>query len=115
MWLGHSVNIGCDVATPEQALMGDQLWCVGREEALAVEDTDMQLHRQIPEQQCDVSSLSVASQVASKTPKFSIFSGHSTKKGVLFEQQTFEVRSKMQSHSSDTEGRKSIVTMQRFS
>ena len=41
MCLGHSVNIGCDVATLEQAFMGDQLHQVGREEIMLVEGTSM--------------------------------------------------------------------------
>ena len=37
MWLGCSVNSGCNVATPEQMMMGDHLHWVGREESVSVE------------------------------------------------------------------------------
>ena len=40
MWLGHSVNTGCNVATPEQMMMGDQLHWVGREESMLVKGTN---------------------------------------------------------------------------
>ena len=49
MWLGCSVNIGCNVATPKQVMMGDQSCWVGRAESMLVEDANMQLPRQIPE------------------------------------------------------------------
>ena len=49
MWLGCSVNIGCDVATATQVSMGDPLHWVEREEIVSVEDMNMQLHRQMPE------------------------------------------------------------------
>ena len=46
MWLGHSVTTGCDVATPKQVLMADQLCWVGRDEIVSVEkSTNMQLPR----------------------------------------------------------------------
>ena len=32
MWLGHSVNIGCNVAMPEQVTMGDQLCLMGKKD-----------------------------------------------------------------------------------
>ena len=103
MWLGHSVNIGCNVATPEQVSMGDQLHWVGREEIMSVEGANMQLHRQVPEPQCDISCPSVASEAVGKLPNFSIFSGDSTqKREVLFEQWAFEVKSVMQSHTEVT-------------
>ena len=51
MWLGHSVDIGCDVATPRLALMGDQLHQVGREEIMLVEGPNTQLPRQMQEPQ----------------------------------------------------------------
>ena len=54
---------------------------VGREEIMLVEGTKMQLPRQIPEPQHDISHPSVASQVAGKMPKFSTFSGDSIQKG----------------------------------
>ena len=86
MWLGHSVNIGCNVATPKQVLMGDQLHHVGREEIMSVEGMTTQSPRQMPGTQFDISSPSVASQVGGKMPKFSPFSGDSTQKGeVSFE------------------------------
>ena len=32
IWLGHSVHTGCDVATPEQMMLQEELQCAGREE-----------------------------------------------------------------------------------
>ena len=59
----------------------------------------MQLSRQMPEQQHDFSSPSVASQVVGKMTKFSTFTGDFTQKGeVLFVQWAFEVKTMMQSH-----------------
>ena len=92
--MGHSVNIRCNVATPEQ---------VGREESMSVDGTNTQLPRQMLEPQCDISCPSVASQVVHKMPKCSTFSGDFTQKGqVLFEQWAFEVKSVMQSHTEVT-------------
>ena len=34
MWMDHSVNTGCDVATPKQIVMGNQLCWVGRQEGV---------------------------------------------------------------------------------
>ena len=103
MWFGHSVNTGCDVATFEQMMMGDQLYWVGREESASVEGTNMQLPRPMPEPQHNISCLSVASQVVGKMSKFSTFSRDSAKKGgVSFEQWPFEVRSMMQSYLDAT-------------
>ena len=73
---------------------------MGREESVSVEDANMQLDKQIPEPQCDISCPIVASQVVGKMPKSSIFSGDSTQKGGFsFEQWAFEVKSVMQSHT----------------
>ena len=59
----------------------------------------MQLPRQIPEPQHNISCPHVASMVVGKTPKFSTFSVDSTQKGeVLFEQWAFKLKSVMQSH-----------------
>ena len=79
IWLGHSANTGCDVVTPKQMMMGDQLHWVGREESVSVEGINMQLPMLMP--QCDISSLSVASQVVGKIPKFSTISGDLNQKG----------------------------------
>ena len=38
-----------EVATPEKVLMGEQLQWVGRDEVISGKDTNMQLHRPIPE------------------------------------------------------------------
>ena len=48
-WLGHSVKIGCDVATPEQVSVGDQLQWVEREEVILAEDVHTQVHRSMQE------------------------------------------------------------------
>ena len=97
MCLGHSVSIGYNVATPEQVMMGDQLCWLGREESVSVVGANMQLPREMPEPQCDISCASVASQVVGKTPKFSTYNRDSTQKGeVSFEQWAFEVKSVMQ-------------------
>ena len=65
-----------------------------------MEGTSTQLPRQITEPHCDISLPSVASQLVSKMPKFSTFSGDPTQKGeVSFEQWAFEVKSVMQSHT----------------
>ena len=55
MWLSHSVNIGCNVATSEQVSMWNQLHWLGREEIALVEGTKGQLSRQMPEPQHDIS------------------------------------------------------------
>ena len=52
----HSVKIGCDVATPEQVFMGDQLQWVGREEAILGKDVNMKPHRSMQEPECDIST-----------------------------------------------------------
>ena len=71
--------------------------------SVAVKGTCMQLPRPMLEPQHDISYLSVASQVVSKMPKFSTFSGDPTQKGeVSFEQWAFEVRGVMQSHTEVT-------------
>ena len=106
MWFGHSVNIGCDAATLEQVSMGDWLCQVGREETVSVEDTGMQLPRQMPELQCIISCPSLTSQVVGKMQIFSTFSGGSTQKGDLI--WAMDIWSEMcdtQSHRGDTEGR----------
>ena len=69
MWFAHSVNIGCDVPTPEQVMMRDPLHWVGREESASVEGTNMQLPRQMSEPQCNISSPTVASQVVGRSTK----------------------------------------------
>ena len=58
--------------------MGDQFCLMVREKIMSVEGANMQLHRQIPEPQHNISCPSVASQVVGKMPKNSIFSGEST-------------------------------------
>ena len=68
MWLDCSVNIGCDVATPKWVSMGDQLCWLGTEEIVLVEGKNMQLPRQMPEPQSDISCPSVAYQVGGKMP-----------------------------------------------
>ena len=103
VWLNHSVNIGCNVATHEQVSKGDQLYWVGRAQIMSVEGINMPLHRQTPEPKCDISWPCMASQLVCKMPKFSIFSGDSTQKGeVSSEQWTFEVKNVMQSHTEMT-------------
>ena len=75
----------------------------GREEIVSVEGTNMQLPRQMPEPQCDISCPSVASQVVDKMPNFSTLSGDSTQKGeVSFEHWTFEAKGVMHSHTEVT-------------
>ena len=101
--IGCSINTGCDVATPEKMMMGDQLNWVGIEKSVLVESTNMQLSRPMLEPQYNISCPSVASQIVGKMPKFSTFTGDSTQKGeVSFEQGAFEVRSVMQSHMEAT-------------
>ena len=105
MWLGHSLNIRHDVATPKQGLMGDQLYQVQSEEIMLVEGANMQLPRQMPLPQHNIScpSDSVASKVVGKMPNFSTFSGNSTQKGkLLFAQWAFKVKGVMQSHIEGT-------------
>ena len=41
MRLGNSITIGCNLATPKQVSMRDQLGQVGREEIVSVEGTNM--------------------------------------------------------------------------
>ena len=84
--------------------VGEELHCqVGREESVLMEGTSMQLPRPMSEPQHDFSCPSVASQVVSKMPKFSTFSGDPTQKGeVSFEKWAFEVMSVMQSHTEVT-------------
>ena len=97
------VNIRCNIATPGQVLRGINYVLVGREEIVSVEGTNMQLPRQMPEPQCNISCPSVTSQVVGKMPKFSTFSGNCTQKWeVLFDQWAFEVNSVMQSHTEIT-------------
>ena len=80
--------------------MENQLHWMGREEIMSLQGTNMELHRQMPEPQCNISCPSVDSQVVGKMPKFSIFSGDSTQmREVSFEQWAFEVRSVIQSHT----------------
>ena len=70
---------------------------------MSVEGANMQLPRQRPEPQHNISCPSVASQVVGKRPKFSTFSGDSTQKWeVLLEQWAFEVKTVMQSHTEVT-------------
>ena len=67
------------------------------------EGTNTQLHRQIPEPQCDISCPSVVSHIVGKMSQFSIFSGDFTQKGMVsFEQWAFKVKSIMQSHAEAT-------------
>ena len=64
---------------------------------MSVEGANTQLHRHIPEPQCNISCPSVASKVVGKMPKFGIFSGDSPQKlEVSFEQWAFEMRRMMQ-------------------
>ena len=42
MKLGHSVKFECDIATPKQVSMGDQLQRVTREKVISKEDGNMQ-------------------------------------------------------------------------
>ena len=81
MWLGHSVKIGCDAATPEQVLMGNQFQWVGRDEVIPGEDANMQPHRPMQKPYCGMSYSSVAFQLVGKMPKFSVFSGDSAQNG----------------------------------
>ena len=103
MWLSHSVNIGCNVTTPEQVMMEDQLCQVGRDESMLAEVENTHSPRQMPEPQCDISCHSVASQVVGKTPQFNTLTGDSTKnREVLFEQWAFKVKNVMHSHTEGT-------------
>ena len=49
IWLGHRVHTGCDVATPEQMMLGEGLWWAGREENMSGESKNMQLSRLMPD------------------------------------------------------------------
>ena len=67
---------------------------------MSVEGANMQLPRQMPDPQYEISCPIVAFQVVGKMQKFSTFSQGSTQKGeVSFEQWAFEVNSVMQSHT----------------
>ena len=81
MWLGCSVHTGCDIATPEQMIVGEGLHWVGREESVSVEGTSIQLPRPISETQHKISCPSVASEVVGKMPTISTFSRDLTQKG----------------------------------
>ena len=74
-WLGHRVKIGCDIATPKEVSIGDQLHHMGRGEIKSLEGMNMQLHRQIPQPQCNISCPSIASHLVGKMPKLSTYSG----------------------------------------
>ena len=76
---------------------------MGIDEVTSGEDTNMQLQRSMQEPQCDMSYSSVASQLAGRTPKLSVFSGDSIQKGeVSFKQWVFKVKRVMQSHTEAT-------------
>ena len=45
MWLGHSVHTGCEIATPEQMMVGEWLDLAGIKESVSVIGTSMQLPR----------------------------------------------------------------------
>ena len=81
---------------------------------MSVEGTSTQSPRPMPEPKHDISCPSVAWEVVGKMPKFSTFSGDSTLKGeVTLEQWAFEVRRcDAESHTSDIEGRNSMILMQ---
>ena len=103
IWLGGSVYIGCDIATPEQMMLREGLQSVGREENVSGEGANMQLSRLMSEPQGKHSYPSVTSQVVGKMPKISTLSGDPTQKGeVSFEQWVFEVKSVTQSHNEVT-------------
>ena len=90
IWLGHSVHMGCDTATPEQMVLGEGLWWVEREENVLQEGVSTQLSRPTPVPQHENCCPSVPSQVVGKMPKFSTFSWDPTQQGeVLFQQWVF--------------------------
>ena len=94
--------------------MEDQLYLVGRKEIVSVAGANTQLHRQMPEPQCDISCPSVTYQVVGSMSKFSTFSGDSTKKReVSFEQRVFEVKSVMQSHTEATLSEGIVLSLHR--
>ena len=104
IWLGHSENTGCNVATPKQMTVGEWLHWVGREKSESAEGTNTQLPRLMPEPQHNMSCPCVASQAVGKMPKFNTFSRDFTQKGEVSIQSNgpFEIRSVMQSHTEAT-------------
>ena len=63
----------------------------------------MKMQGQSPEPHCDILCPSVASQLVSKMPQFSIFSKDTNQKGeISFEQWAFQVKSVMQSQMEVT-------------
>ena len=83
----------------------------GERRNISVEGTNTQLHRQVPEPQCNVSYPSQASQLIGKMPTFSIFSEDSTQHGeVSFELWAFEVKEcEAKSHGGNVEEGNSMV------
>ena len=43
VWLGHSVHTGCDIATPQQIMLGEGLQWVEREENTAEKGVSTQI------------------------------------------------------------------------
>ena len=56
MWLGYSVTVMCNVATPKQWSMAEQLKQVGRDEVVSWEDGKAQSFRPMPHPLCRLSS-----------------------------------------------------------
>ena len=85
------------------AFMNPDIIAGVKRENISAKGANMQLPREMPEPQCDISCPSVASQVVGKMQRFNTFSGDCIQKGeVLFEQRAFEVKSVMQSHTEVT-------------
>ena len=80
-WLGCRVKIGCDVATPKQVLMGDQLHWVEREEIVLRGDVNTQMQGPIPELKQHISCPSEASQLVSKMPNLAYLAETLHKRG----------------------------------
>ena len=60
IWLGHSVTVTRDIATPKELTMAEWLKQVQRDEVTAWEDGKAQLFRPLSEQLSGISSFSVA-------------------------------------------------------
>ena len=75
------MHMGCDVATPEQMMLGEGLQWVERDKKALEESVSVQILRQTSVPQHENSCPSVTSQVLGKMPKCSTFSEDPTKKG----------------------------------
>ena len=79
--MGCSVHTGCDIATPEQVMLGEGLPWAEREENAVGKGVSVQILRPTSEPQCENFCFSVTSQIMGKMPKFSNSSGDPTQRG----------------------------------